>query len=379
MKIGILTAFLFAASVPVFAQTAASRANLQQALGFEDQTGAELTGWHANPPGTVSADNSVAHTGHWSVRLQRDTQSAGAFSVIYRPLPIDFQGSTLELRGYIKLQDVSDSAGFWFKQEADGATVAYQNMQAQQVKGTHDWAQYSITFPINPQAQQLSFGVLAFGTGTVWVDDLELLVDGKPIAEAVSMPVRPGLPADHEFDSSSRIALNSLTPIQVSNLATLGRVWGFLKYHHPAITSGQRHWDYELFRILPKILAAPDRAHANEALLDWIEKLGPLQPCSVCIPAPSGNLDIKPALDWIHDRSMLGAPLSERLESIYAARTGKQFYVSVVPGIGNPSFDHELGYAQVALPDSGYQLLALFRWWNIFQYWAPYRDVAGQD
>lgn len=110
MKTGILTAFFLVAAVPVVAQTGASRANLQQSLGFEDQTNTSLTGWRAGPASTVSADNSVAHTGHWSVRLQRDTQSAGAFSVIYRSLPFDFQGSTLELRGYMKLQNVSDSA-----------------------------------------------------------------------------------------------------------------------------------------------------------------------------------------------------------------------------------------------------------------------------
>jgi riboflavin biosynthesis pyrimidine reductase len=379
MKTGILTAFFLAASVPVLAQTAASQANLQQALGFENQTSTSLTGWYANPAGTVSADNSVAHTGHWSVRLQRDAQSVEALSVIMRSLPVDFHGSTVELRGYIKLQDVSGSAGFWLGQYAGGERVAYKNMEAQQVSGTHDWTHYSITLPISPQAQRLSFGVIVSGRGTVWADDLELLVDGKPIAEAASMPTSAGLPSDHEFDSGSRIVLDRLTPIQVSNLVTLGRVWGFLKYHHPAITSGQRHWDYELFRILPAILAAPDRIHANDALLGWIEKLGPVLACSACVPAPSGNLDIKPALDWIHDRSMLGEPLSQRLESIYAARTGKQFFVSLVPIARNPSFDHEPSYAQVAFPDSGYQLLALFRWWNIFQYWAPYRDVAGQD
>jgi hypothetical protein len=82
MKTGILTAFFLAASVPVLAQTAASQANLQQALGFENQTSTSLTGWYANPAGTVSADNSVAHTGHWSVRLQRDAQSVEALSVI---------------------------------------------------------------------------------------------------------------------------------------------------------------------------------------------------------------------------------------------------------------------------------------------------------
>jgi C-terminal processing protease CtpA/Prc len=379
MKIGILTAFFLVAFISVLAQTTGSRADLQQSLGFEDQTGPALTGWHAYPPGTVSADNSVSHTGRWSVRLQRDARSAGTFSVITRSLSVDFQGSTVELRGHLRLQDVSGDAGLWLRQDVDGQVVAFKNMQAQQVNGTRDWAQYSIALPINPQAQQLYFGVLVSGTGTLWADDLELLVDGKPIAGAASASLRPGLPADHEFDSSSRVALNSLTPMQVSNLVTLAQVWGFLKYHHPSVTSGQRHWDYELFRILPAILVAPDRAHANDALLNWIEKLGPVPSCSPCVAAPSGDLDIKPALDWIHDRSMLGEPLSKRLEFIYAARTGKQFYVSTAPGVGNPSFDHELGYTQVAFPDSGYQLLALFRWWNILQYWAPDRDVAGQD
>jgi hypothetical protein len=379
MKIGILTAVLIASSLPVLAQTTVSRTTVQQALGFEDQTSTALAGWHSYPPGTVYADNSVFHTGHWSVRLQRDAQSAGGFSVLTRSLPVDFQGGTIELRAYLRLQDVSDSAGLWLRQDADGQSVAFKNMQAQQVNGTRDWAQYSITLPINPQAQQLYFGVLISGTGTLWADDLELLVDGKPIADASQAPAKPRLPPDPEFDSGSHIALNSLTPTQVSNLVTLGRVWGFLKYHHPAITSGQRHWDYELFRILPSVLAAPDRGNANDVLLGWIDKLGPVSPCSPCVTIPSGNLDIKPALDWIHDRSMLGEPLSQRLEYIYAARTGKQFYVSTAPGVRNPSFDHELDYAQVAFPDSGYQLLALFRWWNILQYWAPDRDVAGQD
>jgi hypothetical protein len=379
MKTGIVAGLLLAASVPVLAQTTVSRATLQQSLGFEDQTGPALTGWHAIPPGTVSADDRVAHTGRWSVRLQRDAQSAGTSSVITRSLPVDFQGGTVELRGYLRLQDVSGNAGLWMRQEADGQTLTLENMWSQQVKGTRDWAQYRITLPFNPEAQRLFFGVLVTGTGTLWADDLELLVDGKPIADATPMPIRPGLPADHEFDSGSRVTLNSLAPLQISNLVTLARVWGMLKYHHPAVTSGQRQWDYDLFRILPVVLAAPDRARANDAIMAWIDKLGPIPTCSPCVSAPSGDLDIKPPLDWIHDRVLLGAPLSERLESIYANRTGKQFYVSLVPGASNPSFNHELAYSQIMFPDSGYQLLALFRWWNILQYWAPDRDVAGED
>ena len=379
LKSVVLLASILAVCVPVVAQSTVSRANLQQSLGFEDQQSAALTGWHAYPAGTVTADNHTSHNGQWSVRLERDLQSAGNFSVITKSLPLDFTGQTIELRGYLKLQDVSGNAGLWLRQDADGQMISLENMSSQQIRGTGDWAQYRIVVPINPHAQQLLFGVLVSGTGTLWADDLELLVDGRPISDAPPSLPKPGLPADHEFDSGSRIVLNSLTATQVSNLGTLARVWGMLKYHHPIVTAGQRHWDYELLRILPTILSAPDRTHANAAIVAWIDKLGTVPSCSACVPAPSGDLSIKPPLEWIHDRNLLGKTLSERLESIYTNRTGKQFYVSLEPSVNNPYFEHEPGYPQITFPDSGYQLLALFRWWNILQYWAPDREVSEQN
>jgi hypothetical protein len=45
MKAGVLTAVFLAACTPNFAQPAVSRANIQQSLGFEDQSTAALIGW----------------------------------------------------------------------------------------------------------------------------------------------------------------------------------------------------------------------------------------------------------------------------------------------------------------------------------------------
>lgn len=39
----------------------------------------------------------------------------------------------------------------------------------------------------------------------------------------------------------------SLSNIQHENLVLLGQVWGFLKYHHPTIASGELDWDLLLF------------------------------------------------------------------------------------------------------------------------------------
>jgi C-terminal processing protease CtpA/Prc len=69
------------------------------------------------------------------------------------------------------------------------------------------------------------------------------------------------------------------------------------------------------------------------------------------------------------------------LRVIYAARPagGKQFYVSLTPGIGNPQFLHEPGYTGIKPGDSGFQILAAFRFWNIIEYWFPDRDVLGEN
>lgn len=206
---------------------------------------------------------------------------------------------------------------------------------------------------------------------------LALLVISAP-AYAQSSTADVARSSSRQAETGSHIALAAVTPVQVANLATLARVWGFLKYHHPLVTAGQRQWDVDLLRIMPVILAAPDRTHANDALAAWIDRLGPISSCNPCLPAPAGDLSEKAPIAWIYDQKSLGLSLSQRLQSVYVNRTGRQFYVSFTKS-GNPSFDHELAYPQLQFPDTGAQLLGLFRWWNILQYWAPYREAAGQD
>ncbi len=64
--------------------------------------------------------------------------------------------------------------------------------------------------------------------------------------------VKTVLDTDHEFDAGSKISLAGLSPLQIQNLEMLGKVWGFVKYHHPDIATGKSHWDYELFESCPR-------------------------------------------------------------------------------------------------------------------------------
>ncbi len=361
------------------AAKASDHSALAAALAFEaEPAGGVPGGWSGGPPGTLFADNKVFHGGRWSARIERQPDSPSTFSSITKSIPIDFAGQNIELRGFLRTEDASDFVGLWMREDGDSPGLAFDNMQALQLKGTTDWKEYSITLPVHPEARQLFFGVLVAGTGKAWADELQLLVDGKPVWDA---PPRPTtiLDHDHEFDAGSGISISALTKIQIDNLVTLGKVWGFLKYYHPKVTSGERHWDYDLFRVLPKILAAPDRAAANAALQQWINSLGPVSPCRPCAKLDNKDLYFKPDLDWISNKIALGS-LSLTLESIRDNhRPDKQFYVSKVPEVGNPQFDHEPGYPILKFPDPGFQLLSLYRFWNIVEYWSPNRDIVGED
>jgi hypothetical protein len=371
---------LLGVAASVSAQTL-TRQNLAAILGFENGTPGQFpAGWGGNA-GAAFIDSQVFHSGKYSCRIDRTSTSSGTFSTISASIPLDFIGQTITWRGWIKMQNVSDYVALWLREDAGSTpSVSFATMQGQNIGGTRDWAQYSVSTPVVSGATSVIMGFFVSGSaGSAWVDDLELLVDGVPVAQAPAIPA--AFTSDHEFDNGSKISITSLTDAQVQNLATLAKVWGFLKYHHPAVTSGKLHWDYELFRIMPKVLTAADSATASQAISTWISGIGPVTPCTACAKLDSSDLYLGTNLDWMEDATLLGADLSKALQSIYQNRSSaaKQFYVELAANVGNPQFDDELAYPGLKLPDSGYQLLALFRYWNMVQYFYPNRDIMADD
>ena len=366
---------------PAVSQTY-TRLDIASILGFENntQTGAFPAGWSGNTTIGIVTD-TVSHSGHYSCRIDRTASSAGSFSTIGQSIPVDFVGTTIIWRGWIKMQDVNGYVALWAREDdAAGNTVQFATMQGENVGGTADWHAYNISIPLDTQAKNFSFGFFVAGAGTAWVDDLLILVDEVPVELAPQRLVTP-LDTDHQFDNGSTVQFMSLSDIQVSNLFLLAKVWGFLKYHHPAITGGKHHWDYDLFRVMPQVLAASDAPAAQAAISVWIAGMEPAATCNPCVTLDTSGLALAPSLDWLSDTSLLGPDLSQMLLNIYSNRSAAatQFYVSLVPSIGNPTFAHELTYSTLKIPDSGFQLLALFRFWNMVQYFYPNRAIMSDD
>jgi len=96
---------------------------------------------------------------------------------------VDFSGARIELRGFLRTEDVSDFVGLWMREDGETPALAFDNMQDRKLKGTTAWTEYSISLPVHSEARKLFFGVLCRNR-KAWADDLQLLVDGKPIWEA---------------------------------------------------------------------------------------------------------------------------------------------------------------------------------------------------
>lgn len=178
-----------------------------------------------------------------------------------------------------------------------------------------------------------------------------------------------------EFLSGSKVSFGDLTPSKIENLSLLGKVWGFLKYYHPSVAGGNYNWDYELFRFLPSYLNTSDKDR-DALLLTWIKGLGTVPACKSC-KDDFKDVVVKPDLNWINSTS---DSLKRVLHFIRQNRhQGKQLYVELFPNVGNPNILNEKPYDQFVLPDEGYRLLSLFRYWNIIQYWFPNRQLIGED
>lgn len=70
--------------------------------------------------------------------------------------------------------------------------------------------------------------------------------------------------------------------IDIEKLASLCKVWGFLKYYHPNVANGTYNWDDQLLTIIPKVEKAESKDELSKIYLDWIKSLGEVKLCKSC-------------------------------------------------------------------------------------------------
>ena len=196
---------------------------------------------------------------------------------------------------------------------------------------------------------------------------------------------------DTEFINDSKIRITEMNKAQQHNLYVLAKVWGYVKYRHPKITDGTLNWDAELFRVMPRVLAAKSKDKANQAMAAWLEKF-PFKIEELDTEEQQEyDRDVKNEyyrtdMSWIEDKGLLGNRLSEYLKRLSKVKKiGEKGYSVYIKKMGpedfdliNVSMDCETGN-DMKYNDSGMRLLSLFRYWNIIEYFDGNKNIIGEN
>jgi hypothetical protein len=168
---------------------------------------------------------------------------------------------------------------------------------------------------------------------------------------------------------------------QTKNLSMLAKVWGFLKYYHPAAAKGTPDWDKELIRMIPLAKQAPSDDDFYQLITNWYLSLPPAavaktvtQPKSDSVARIFDEQDIanfglpKAMLDEMMKLYLYHIPDSSK----YISDHYNEYHLDYIRHIEEP-------FNQPSFPDEEHRLLALFRYWNVIEYFYPYKKINAAD
>jgi hypothetical protein len=165
---------------------------------------------------------------------------------------------------------------------------------------------------------------------------------------------------------------------ETQKLAATCKVWGYLKYYHPKVANGDFNWDNQLFEVLPKIEQANTKEEFSLALENWIDTLGEVPKTAPIIsPKDIDYFDKNFDLKWINNNKLFSKKLSKKLKFIEENRfQGKQHYVAAFDA--ENIFLKNENYAGLNFNERNPRILALFMYWNLMEYFFPYKYVMDQ-
>ena len=236
----------------------------------------------------------------------------------------------------------------------------------------------------------LIFVAIVIGVLAVLISNEFELLDNKYL-DVRKISANAERKKDTEFKSNSKIRITKINKVQQHNLYVLAKVWGYVKYRHPKITDGTLNWDAELFRIMPRVLAAKSKGKANQAMVAWLEQFSFKIESLNAEEQQEYDKNIKKEyyrtdMSWIENKGLLGSRLSGYLKRLSKVKKiGEKGYSVYMKKIGpedfdliNVSMDCETGN-YMKYDDSGMRLLSLFRYWNIIEYFDGNKNVIGEN
>jgi hypothetical protein len=102
----------------------------------------------------------------------------------------EFRGQRVRLSGFVKSGPggLGGSSGLWMRVDGPAGSESMDFVQSRASEHGKDWARYDVVLDVPRNAVGLSFGVLLYGRGQVWLDDVAL----ERVGSDVLLTGRPG-------------------------------------------------------------------------------------------------------------------------------------------------------------------------------------------
>ena len=112
------------------------------------------------------------------------TQGAFAFATARLPGSV-VAGKHVAIAGSMRSNDIEDGyAGLWMRADGPNGVLSFKNLGQENITGTTPWKRYEISMDVPANATGLSFGATQSGSGTAWLDAMEVTINGQPYSDS---------------------------------------------------------------------------------------------------------------------------------------------------------------------------------------------------
>ncbi|MGN7820005.1 S41 family peptidase [Chitinophaga sp. 22536] len=266
------------------------------------------------------------------------------------------------------LTDANDAGISIQGSQNDQPPFVFRNLSLESIKGRDTVNYVYLVIPFETPINKIVGFVYLKKPGSVQVKNLKITV------------------TKGEFDPvwkstyAEKVKSDSLL---IKKIALFVKVWGFLKYYAASISEKKVDWDDVFIKYIPAVFGTGDTDGLKKQLNDLIVasqtgKLGKISPVNAFSAAQLINCDDS----WLYKSTLLPKQVRGKLLNLKENfRAFDNYYVSVGDNdfAPNPKFQHEKPYSMYELPDMRYRLLMLARYWNIIQYYYPYKYAMGSS
>ncbi|HET8775563.1 MAG TPA: S41 family peptidase [Thermoanaerobaculia bacterium] len=246
------------------------------------------------PPGWLSPAAAAGYTAALSTETPKQGKqcvrlsgsSSGFGNILQRIDATPYRGKRVRLRAAVRVEGAvaMAAAALWMRVDRPEKQMGFFDNMGDRPIHSAEWAYYEIAGDVAEDAELLNLGMMLYGEGTAWLDDVTLETVAK-------LELRSGPP-------------RALTPRGMENLTAFTRLFGLVRHFHPSDEAASADWEAVAVNGGDFIESAKDPAELAARLGDVFLPLAPsirLFPTGAAPPPqPAKPADAQKIVSWDH-------------------------------------------------------------------------------